>query len=285
MEKVTLYIPCYNAEDTIKECLESIISQSYEIDEILLIDDGSNDRSVEIAKEYPVRIISHKENKRLAAARNTAFEEAKNEFVASLDADCVAHHQWLEKLMNGFMSDNIAGVGGRVIERYILGIADRWRAIHMPQNWGSEFIENPAFLYGSNSVFKKSVINSVGLYNNFLANNYEDVDISKRIYSRGFWLIYNPDAIVEHLRRDTANSILTTYWRWCFQAHINPHNINNMSRRIVARFLMIEEIFHKFFQEDLLNKNYILLPMDFLLLFYFPWLDLKYHFKKIKKNS
>ena len=105
MEKLSLYIPCYNAEKYIGECLDGVIKQTYPIDEILIINDGSNDKTVSIASAYPVRIIHHNKNKSLAAARNTAFKEAKNDYVAALDADCVPRPDWLEHLIKNF-SDN-----------------------------------------------------------------------------------------------------------------------------------------------------------------------------------
>ncbi|MBU2257991.1 MAG: glycosyltransferase family 2 protein, partial [Candidatus Omnitrophica bacterium] len=94
MEKVTLYIPCFDAERTIKECLDSVIAQTYPINEIIIIDDGCQDKTMDIVSKYPVRVIKHDRNKGLAVARNTAFKECRNDFVAALDADCAAHSDW-----------------------------------------------------------------------------------------------------------------------------------------------------------------------------------------------
>ncbi len=88
--KVSLYIPCYNAERYIARAIEGALRQTNALDEILVVDDGSKDGTREIASRYPVRIISHDRNRGLAAARNTGFRNARNELVASLDADCVA---------------------------------------------------------------------------------------------------------------------------------------------------------------------------------------------------
>ena len=158
MKKVSLYIPCYNAEKYISECLEGVLKQTYPIDEILIIDDGSTDNTVSIASKYPVRVIHHKKNRGLATARNTAFKEAKNEFVAALDADCVPHQDWLEQIMQCFTHKNIAGAGGMPVERNIKSIANKWRSIHMIQHWGTHKIENPPFLSGSNTVYQKKAL-------------------------------------------------------------------------------------------------------------------------------
>jgi glycosyltransferase involved in cell wall biosynthesis len=278
MVKVSLYIPCYNSEKTIKECLDSVIKQSYKIDEILVIDDGSEDRTVAIAMRYPVKVISHKKNIGLAASRNTALRQVKNEFIAALDADCVADSRWLKLLMDCFVDDDIAGVGGMLIERYTLGSADAWRSVHMAQLWGNELLENPPFLYGSNNVFRKEAIEKVGLYNEQCRNNYEDVEISTRLYSRGFRLIYNPVAYIEHLKKDTISSALSSYRSWLHYKHISSSQLNQPFSRLalaIGKAVEYTEISEFFFREDLRQKDYKLLPIDFLLMFYCIWNDSK----------
>ena len=75
--EVTLYIPCFNSQNTIRECLDGVLKQSHPPSEILVINDGSTDLTSEFASDYPVRIINHGSNKGLACARNTAIRESK----------------------------------------------------------------------------------------------------------------------------------------------------------------------------------------------------------------
>ena len=78
MEKVSIILPVYNVQDYIKECLDSILKQTYQNLEIILIDDGSKDSSGEICDEYQKRdnriIVLHKENNGVSAARNSGLE-------------------------------------------------------------------------------------------------------------------------------------------------------------------------------------------------------------------
>jgi glycosyltransferase involved in cell wall biosynthesis len=282
MEKVSLYIPCYNSEKFIEECLDSVTGQSYSLDEIIIIDDASADRTVEIASDYPVRIICNKKNEGLAACRNIALKEARNDFVACLDADCVADPQWLRLLMQCFVSDDIAAAGGRLIERYSLTAADKWRSTHMPQHWGTEFMENPPFLYGNNAVFNKRFFAKFGFYNENLRINYEDVDLSNRIYDCGLRLIYNPAAVVQHLKRDSISSVISSYRNWLYYKQRSLLHIDRFSRRIAMQFGMIAEYAENsefFFRKDLREKEYKLLPIDLLFMPYCVWLD----FKKISQ--
>ncbi len=289
MEKVTLYIPWYNSQRFIGSCLDAVMKQSYPIDEILVIDDGSIDGTVKIASRYNVRIIRHVENKGLAAARNTAFKVARNEFVASLDADCAADIDWLKQLMSCFSDENIVGTGGKLIEKHFISTADRWRIAHMPQHWGEGFVLNPYFLYGSNNVYKKRAVESIGLYKEELKNNNEDVDISLRFYANKFKLAYNPQAIARHLKQDTVGSLLRRYWHWTRSAHINIYNKFNIKRRAASRLALILKITEKFSREDVKKLKLDLLFIDLILAPYFIYLDvvnlIKQVCRRIRLNS
>ena len=121
MTTVTLYIPCYNGEAFIAACIEGALSQTLPPDEILVIDDGSTDRSVELASGYPqVRVVQHETNKGLAVARNTALREARGDLLASLDPDCVAKPTWLQTLVAIMdASPKISGCSGMLVENFI----------------------------------------------------------------------------------------------------------------------------------------------------------------------
>ena len=85
--ELTAYIPCFNAAAYIETSIRSLLDPTRPPDEILVIDDGSTDRSVEIASRFPVKVIRHERNRGLAAARNTAFANARHKFVGAVDAD------------------------------------------------------------------------------------------------------------------------------------------------------------------------------------------------------
>lgn len=223
-KKVSLYIPCYNANEYVEKCIKSVINQTYPVDEIIIIDDGSVDTTAKIASKYDVNIIKLEENKGLGYVRNLAFEIAKNDFVASLDADCVAKPDWLDKLMYNFKLKDIVGVGGNLIENQRT-LVNKWRTEHMKQNWGSNKIINPPFLFGSNCVFRKSAIISIGKYNCKYKTNYEDVDISKRLMENGYKLVYEPKAIVVHQKRDSLFSLLKSNWKWHLFSYPLPNRI------------------------------------------------------------
>lgn len=97
---VSVVMPAHNADRFLKESIESVVAQSYENWELLLVDDGSRDRTREIADAFArrdsrIRVFHHEKARGPAEARNTALENAKGQYVAFLDSDDV----WLtEKL-------------------------------------------------------------------------------------------------------------------------------------------------------------------------------------------
>ncbi|PZO21745.1 MAG: glucosyl transferase [Leptolyngbya foveolarum] len=89
MQKVSIIIPLYNVEKFVRFALESAIAQTYSNIEILIVDDGSSDRSVDICQQFDdsrIRIIQQ-QNRGLSGARNTGIRHAKGDYVAFLDAD------------------------------------------------------------------------------------------------------------------------------------------------------------------------------------------------------
>ena len=101
---VSVIIPVYNVQDFLRECLSSVVHQSYSNLEILLIDDGSTDASGEICDEYArsdarVHVI-HKSNGGQASARNAALELARGEFLTFVDSDDVADVDLVRTLLN-----------------------------------------------------------------------------------------------------------------------------------------------------------------------------------------
>lgn|SRR3989338_1005238 len=280
MEKVSLYIPCYNAEKFIRQSIEGALHQTYLIDEILIIDDSSNDKTVAVSSRYPVKVIKHGLHKGLAATRNTAFKSAKNEFIAALDADCSAAPDWLEELMRNFIEDSVAGVGGRLIGCKF-NVADRWREAHIKQDWGSERIENPAFLYGSNTVYKKGIILKVGLYNEMYKSNYEDCDISGRIIQMGFKLIYNPYAQAVHLKTDSVKSVMISYWNWHFYVWPKPISWEGLMLKTKENFGLLGH----YCRMDIKNKDCSLVYIDIASFLYHLILDIRYYLRNFYQNK
>ena len=106
---VTVAIASYNNAPYIKRCIESVLAQTYQNLEILIVDDGSKDNSLEIVEKYKddsrVRIVS-KENGGLSTVRQFSIDHAKGEFVCFIDADDYLQDNYVEVMLKKLLADN-----------------------------------------------------------------------------------------------------------------------------------------------------------------------------------
>src|ERR1041385_1917239 len=111
--KISVVIAAYDAERTLKPCLDSLTRLNYPDYEVILVDDGSTDSTPQIAGAYPsVRFFRHEKNFGLSVARNTGIEAATGELIAFTDADCRADEDWLYYLAAELLDNGFAGIGG-----------------------------------------------------------------------------------------------------------------------------------------------------------------------------
>ena len=105
---VSVIIPVYNVKLFLRECLESVLRQTYEKVEIILVDDGSTDGSGELCDEYAKLkrnvIVIHQEHLGVSVARNRGIEATRGEFVSFVDADDICFEDMIAYLMNGIMN-------------------------------------------------------------------------------------------------------------------------------------------------------------------------------------
>ncbi len=112
MKKVSVIIPVYNAEKYVAATIQSVLSQTYENFEMLIIDDGSPDSSIEVCQQFTdprIRII-RQANRGLPGARNTGIRHAKGDYLAFLDADDIWLPTKLEKHVNHLNNSPTAGI-------------------------------------------------------------------------------------------------------------------------------------------------------------------------------
>lgn len=100
---VSIIVPVYNVENYLSECLESLINQTYQKIEIIVVDDGSSDTSGQIcdryAKKYDNIKVIHKKNEGLGMARNTGLEHINGDYVTFLDSDDFLDKDFIEALV------------------------------------------------------------------------------------------------------------------------------------------------------------------------------------------
>lgn len=110
-EKISIIIPIYNAEKHLRKCINSLINQSYSNTEIILIDDGSTDKSLNICNEYGKKYsnikVIHQENQGVSAARNNGINNSTGNYIGFVDADDYIEEKMLEKMMFQMIKNNL----------------------------------------------------------------------------------------------------------------------------------------------------------------------------------
>ena len=209
---VSLYIPVYNGESTIESVLKSVIKLSPGPDEIIVVNDGSSDKTKNILEKYinQIKIINNSSNMGLGYSRNRGVSESKNEDIASLDADVEVNSNWLKDLFEIKEKFGSAISGGKLREKYKdRSIYDHWRHVHATQNsFGEKDIENLGKpLAGSNTLLSKSAWKKVGGYDNQYKTNGEDATFCQKLLSSNYKISYSAKAISYHLRTDSLRSL------------------------------------------------------------------------------
>lgn len=214
--KVSVYLPAFNMEKYIRNCLEGVLNQYRKPDEIILVNDGSTDRTMNEVYDLrdKIKIINHDTNKGLAAARNTGVGAARNEIVATLDTDAVPERDWLDNLIVPFtLSGDIGATRGAMYEKYSRNLADAWRTINMFQHSGPQSKIIP-WIAGCNHAVRKSAWEKAGGFDEKFKTNYEDMTFSKALKDAGYYIFYTPDAVVWHHKQDTLMSVTKIFYNW-----------------------------------------------------------------------
>ncbi len=218
--KASVVIAAYNAEKTIGACLKSIVSQKPGFDfEIVVVDDGSKDGTVKIAKSFPKTRVMEQSHAGPAVGRNRGAKSAKGEIVVFTDSDCVLGQNWLREMVKPFEASNIAGVQGTYRTRQRKPIA-RLVQLEIEKNHEKMAKEQSIDIMATYSAaYKRSIFLELhGFDTSFPIASGEDTDFSFRVNEAGHKMVFNPRAIVFHRHPSSLKQYLRVkffraYWR------------------------------------------------------------------------
>tara|TARA_A100001035_G_C27786212_1_gene504509 strand:+ start:1127 stop:1828 length:702 start_codon:yes stop_codon:yes gene_type:complete len=173
---VSVIMPCFNCEKTVAASIESILNQTYQNIEILIIDDGSKDNTYEILKKFQskhknIRLFKNQNNLGLTKSLNILIEESKGEYIARQDSDDISvidrislQYEFMEQKELDFCSSRATILySGKKIPR---------SSHYLPKKIVMKF-KNP-FIHGTLFI-KKSILLDVGKYNEnfYYAQDYK----------------------------------------------------------------------------------------------------------------
>ena len=206
---ITIIIPVFNAEKTLKNCLESIFFSEYKNFELILVDDCSTDNSVTIAEEYKCKIIKHKTNKGAASARNTAASYANGNILFFTDSDVLIQKDTLSIINESFNNEKVSAVFGLyTIETEPDNFISNYKNLsyHYTHKMSSE--ETFIFWTGCGAV-KRDVFNLLGGFDDaYKSATIEDIELGYRLFKNKYTTILNKKLQVTHCKDYTFFSLI-----------------------------------------------------------------------------
>lgn len=162
---VSVVVPVYNGRNTICGTVDAVLNQTLPPEEVIVVDDGSTDNTLDVLKKYGDRVtVLSKPNGGPASARNRGIVAATGKYVAFTDSDCVPDERWIENLLKKFDDPRVAGVGGHVRGADAGGMSQYADMVHLldPAKYEDKSIR---YLVTANACFRRDVLCEVGLFN------------------------------------------------------------------------------------------------------------------------
>ncbi|MEW6673843.1 MAG: glycosyltransferase [Thermodesulfobacteriota bacterium] len=216
---VSVIIPFFNAEKTLASCIQSLQALQADNFEVILVNNNSTDASPSVAQtatqQDPQRFFYEEEKcQGPVFARNRGAGRARGDILAFIDADCLVRPDWLPELLRSFENARVGAVAGRISGYGGRTVYDKFHALftfrgpQQPQVY-SRFTLIRGGFPTANLAVRGKLFQRIGGFDPSLKILYaEDYDLCARIYREGFHIRYNPEAVVDHIHR---NSLVSTW--------------------------------------------------------------------------
>lgn len=213
--KASFIVVNWNGKDTIEECLDSILAQTYKNHEIIFVDNHSEDGSAELVKEkYDIdKLILLDKNYGYAEANNIGYSKAEGKYIALVNNDAVLDKNWLEKAIDVFQKNEYKNAGSVATkniyyhQRNIIdtagveyfGFGAGWDYKGLPAD--SSEVNQRKEVFGAcatAALYRKKIIDELGLFDPRYFIYFEDTELAFKLRLFGYTCIYEPEAVCYH---------------------------------------------------------------------------------------
>ena len=209
---VSIIVTTFNSGSTIDECLRAILELDYpkKLLEVIVIDGGSTDATIERAKAHPVKLVYSQLNP--PAAYNLVLKDVENPIIGLIDSDAKVEKSWLRKLVKHLDGPDVAGASGTVetwnsdkLVPRVIGYELNYRYRRLPNT-----VERVATM---NLLLKKKVTLEIGGFDEALSTQY-DTDIGARLAEAGYRIAFDSEAICYHFHRPTLKTFFKQQYKY-----------------------------------------------------------------------
>ncbi len=195
---ISFVIPVLNGEKYIRQCIDSIVAESEEQDEIVIVDNGSTDDTVGIINTYKNVGLLICPQLTVSALRNQGAKESSKTLLAFIDADCVLGKDWRKRVMS-VMSDEAVHAAGSLVDvpGEACWIEKAWFAQKPNEKRQAKYINT------ANLIVRRSVFEDLGGFNKILISD-EDCEFGERLNKAGYGMLEDPEIRVVHLDNPTT---------------------------------------------------------------------------------
>jgi GT2 family glycosyltransferase len=246
----------WNGEKLLNDCLESLYSQTYTDREIILVDNGSTDNSVKLAREkFPdVKIVELGTNKGFAGGNNEGIRVADGEFIALVNNDARADNAWLENLIRPMLSDKNVGLcaskvlfdDGLRIESAGQRITTAGVGFNRGLGDPLSSFNQPEMVFGACGaavLYRRGMLDEIGFLDEEFFLYDEDTDLNFRAQLASWKCAYVPTALVYHKANATSVRLSDVH------VYYHTRNLEWVWLKNMPAGLMLRFAHHKIIQE------------------------------------
>ncbi|MDP2947540.1 MAG: glycosyltransferase [Nanoarchaeota archaeon] len=202
---VSIIIRTKNEERWIGKCLSVVFNQDFKDFEVILVDSGSQDRTIEKAKQFPVKVVNYDDKEfKPGKAINEGIKVSTGNYIAILSGHCIpTNNQWLSNLVREIEVPEVAGVYGKQEPLPFSSDLDK-RDLLTVFGLDRKIQTKDTFFHNANSLIKKSVWQEISFDEEVL--HIEDRIWAKEVLKRGYKIVYTPEASVYHYHGINQNA-------------------------------------------------------------------------------
>jgi len=283
--KLSIVIPIYNGQRTVRDTMESLKKQTFNDFEIIVVDDGSKDNTLNIVKKYADKLIINEKNSGPAVSRNKGIKAANSDLIILTDGDVILPDNWAENMYNALRENDV--IMGKINIPESTFIGDSISALGFPAGGSVGFnkiwkVNKEGYTEHASSCnmgIKKEIFEKYGYFDeSFPLAGGEDGEFPYRITRRGVKIKYEPNALAWHEPRTSLKSFI----RWQFYRGRSNYYYKKKVRGIAKKYipLRIWSSYNIFKANYKSLKIFLITPLLFLS---FSLQYIGYLYEKVRK--